>query len=187
MNFEQLKQSYYHRVAIGPFEFPTYSVIGSDIVLHLPVLEYYASQCKHVTEFGVREGHSTVALLAGAPVLSVDIEHSPIVDLLKTLDLPHKWDFIKSSTLDVTVGETDMLFLDTLHTYDHLSKELARHGHLARKYLAFHDTFTCGDKDLSGPNPNVEGINRAIEEYCQGWKTVYRTKVNNGLWILERV
>jgi len=41
--------------------------IGNDIRGHLPTLKYYASISRHVTEFGIRGGTSTVALIAGRP------------------------------------------------------------------------------------------------------------------------
>lgn len=192
--FHALKQSLYHRVAVGPFEMPVQALLGSDIVLHLPVLEYYASLCEHVTEFGVRDGHSTVALISGCKgvVHSYDIEESPAKPVLKSLQLPCKWEFHLGDTgsADLQVTETDLLFLDTLHTYDHLSRELLHHGRKARKFLAFHDTFTCGAFDLSGPDPRARGILPAIEEFIQKYpgeyETCYRTDCNNGLWILRR-
>lgn len=181
---------------MGPFEQQTTQLLGSDIVLHLPVIEYYASLCEHCTEFGVREGHSTVALIAGCKgdVVSYDIEHSPVVDLLRSIKLPCKsWAFKLGDTgsAALEMEETDFLFIDTLHTYEHVSKELALHGRKARKYLGFHDTFTCGQRDLSGPDPNVRGIMPAIQEFLAQfpgqYRTVYQTERNNGMLIVERV
>jgi hypothetical protein len=39
----------------------------SDINEHLPLLRIYGSLVDHITEFGVRHGNSTVALLASKP------------------------------------------------------------------------------------------------------------------------
>jgi cephalosporin hydroxylase len=196
MNFESLKQNCYHRVAVGPFEGNTSVVVGSDIVLHLPVLEYYASLCETVVEFGVREGQSTVALLSGRPkkVLSFDIERSPIVTRLLHMQLPCEWGFQQLDTGSAEVAdqvpECDMLFVDTLHTYDHVTKELFLHGRKAKKFLAFHDTYTCGERDLSGPNPNAKGILPAINEFMDvfpgEYETAFITNACNGLWIIKR-
>lgn len=193
-HFQALKQNYYHRVAVGPFEQTTTQLLGSDIVLHLPVIEYFASRVRHCTELGVREGHSTVALLSGCKgrVASYDIERSPIVDLLDAIQLPCEWVFHRADTGDprLQIEETDFLFIDTLHTYEHVSKELALHARLARKYLGFHDTYTCGKFDLSGPDPSVVGILPAISEflarYPNEYRVVYETNVNNGMVIYER-
>ncbi len=194
-SFEELRNDYYHRVAIAPDEpYPT-RLFYSDIVLHLPVLEYYASLCEHVTEFGVREGCSTTALIAGCKgvVNSYDIETSPVVSLLSRTRLPcARWEFRQQNTVapGFIIPPTDFLFIDTLHTFDHVRQELAIHGRQAGKYLGFHDTYTCGELDKSGPDQNAPGILPAIytflAQYLNEYKTVYRTNVNNGLWILSR-
>ena len=194
-HFELIKQSFYQQVAVTPGSpRPTQAVL-SDIVLHLPVLEYYASLCNHVTEFGTRGGCSTAALLAGCKgeVHSYDIEVTPAVRLFENMDLPCKWHFHVGDTgsPQTNVAQTDMLFVDTLHTYEHVIKELTSHGRKAGMFLAFHDTFTCGELDLSGPDPTAKGILPAIEEflamYPNEYHTVYRTDCNNGLWVLKRV
>jgi hypothetical protein len=193
--FERVCQSVFHRVAVGPHELPTPSVFGSDIVLHLPVLEYYASLCRHVTEFGVRDGYSTIALLSGCrgEVHSYDLVDPPARPLLSAIELPCSWVLHLGDTgsPDLVVGETDFLFVDTLHTYAHVTQELAHHGRKARRYLGFHDTFTCGMVDRSGPDPNARGILPAIHEflarYPGEYRTVFHTDRCNGLWVLERV
>lgn len=192
--FKSLKDSYYHRVAIAPSEERTATLQYSDIVLHLPVLEWFASHCDTVVEFGVREAHSTVALLAGCRgvVRSYDCDESPMVGFLKSIALPCQWEFHVADTGDpnLLIGRPDMLFIDTMHTYDHVSKELRNQGDKVRHYLAFHDTFTCGNQDMSGPDKSAKGIMPAIEEFREyslsNWKTVYETTCNNGLLVLER-
>ena len=195
-DFETLKQAAYHRVACGPFEQPTRELSLSDIVLHLPVLEYYASKCDHVTEFGVRDGQSTLALIAGCKgdVRSYDIAWSPIVETLYTMSLPCLWKFRQidtgSSYHASVVGETDFLFVDTAHVYDHVRRELALHGRKARKFIGFHDTYTCELNDISGPDPKAEGIGRAIREFLDehgDYREVFKTNVCNGLLVVERV
>lgn len=198
MDFQQLKQQRFQQVPVDPFCKRTTELIYSDCVAHLPVLKYFASLCDRVMEFGTRDGHSTVAFIDGCPgtVISVDIERTKIVDLLENTPLPcSRWKFIQADTSkiidDVDTDECSLLFFDTLHTYEHLKKELAVHGRKAWSYIAFHDTSTCGQKDLSGPNPNSIGILPAIEEflakYPGEYRTVYRTEENNGLWVLERL
>lgn len=194
-HFETLKQDYYHRVAVGPFELPTPSLAGSDIVLHLPVIEYYASLCGHCTEFGVRNAHSTVALIAGCKgdVVSYDIEHSPAVDLLRGMKLPcRSWSFRLGDTGAPLpdMAETDFLFLDTLHTYDHVRRELALHGRKARRFLGFHDTHACGEYDRSGPDPRARGIVPAVREFLASYpgqyRVAYHTSACNGMTIYAR-
>lgn len=196
MTFDELRNYYFH---LTPYEPGAVKLNEySDIVLHLPVLQYYASLCEHVTEFGVRDAHSTVALLAGKPneLHSFDICRTRAIDLLEQMrnELPCRWVFTLLDTgypgTAHMVGDTDLLFIDTLHTYEHVKKELALHGRKARKYLAFHDTYTCGLRDLSGPDPHATGILPAINEflaqYPGEYETVYRTDANNGLWVLKK-
>lgn len=174
-------------------------VAYSDIVLHLPVLEYYASLCSHVTEFGVRDGHSTVAFASGlakpyhhTSLRSYDIERSAFVSRFATLEKPYllDWKFTQGDTSDpnLAVEETDLLFFDTLHTATHLSKELALWAKKARLFLIFHDTFTCGERDLSGPDPMALGIWPAIKEFLENnpgeYFNFYQTNHNNGLLVL---
>jgi hypothetical protein len=169
--------------------------VVSDVVLHLPVLEWFASRCNVCCEFGVRDCGSTSALLAAKRHLfSFDIEESPAVSMLKELTPPN-WTFTPLDTGDPDrahlVPPCDLLFVDSLHTYGHVSKELRLHGRKARKFLAFHDTafYASGLKDLTGPNPEAVGILPAIGEFIAIWgdySTVFRTERNNGLWVLAR-
>lgn len=214
MTFDELKLIYYNKIPHCPFFYEkrhkahfSDDLKYSDIVLHLPVIEWFASKCDVAVEFGVREGNSSIALLSGInkKLYSFDIERPSIVDVFKTLtwDTPQsvkqgvKWEFIKADsiaqeTVDL-VPECDLMMFDTLHTYDQLSKELKLHAHKAKRFLIFHDTYTSGEFDLSGPNKEAIGILPAIKEFklkaldCgDDWITVYETKANNGLIVLEK-
>lgn len=198
MDFQELKRQRFQQVPVDPFCKRTTELIYSDCVAHLPVIQYYASLCQSVMEFGVRDGHSTVALINGCKgtVVSVDINRTAIVDALENTLLPcSRWKFIQADTSkpidDVDAVDVNLIMYDTLHTYDHLKAELAEHGRKAWSYIVFHDTETCGLTDASGPNPKSIGILPAIEEflalYPGEYKTVYRTSENNGLWVLERL
>ena len=193
-DFDLFALSHYQRVPASPAEPKATELLFSDIVSHLPVLEFFASLCSHVTEFGVRDGSSTVALLKGCrgQVHSYDIERTPSVNRLQSMLLPCIWTFHQASTVQIEpIPETEMLFIDTMHFFEHVLKELQIHGRQAKRFLAFHDTFTCGHFDISGPNPNTRGILPAIElflaSYPDEYRTVYRTDACNGLWVLARI
>lgn len=171
MTFEELRQDYFHHVSCGPDEIKQNipNLPYSDIVLHLPILEWYASKCKHIVEFGVRDAFSTVAFLFGLPeggsLLSIDIQESGTLRAMKNMDLGTKrWEFRLASSIDpsLDIGTPDLIFFDTLHTYEHLDKELKLHIGKLPTYLAFHDTHTCWTTDRTGGG--AEGIGRAIEE-----------------------
>jgi hypothetical protein len=163
----------------------------SDINEHLPTLKRYAEECEHVTEMGVRHIVSTYALLMGKPkvLISYDImpcNWRPLAEAVK--DDTH-FEFKLADTLDVTIDETDLLFIDTLHNYDQLTKELALHGNKARKHLIFHDTTSYEWIGESYRGRKERGIWPAINEFLKAnphWSIKERYKNNNGLTILER-
>lgn len=148
----------------------------SDIYLHVPVLREYASQCGTVTEMGMRHGVSTIALLHGCVnVTSYDLVPSPMASIL--LRLCPGFSFIEGDSCSVSIRETDLLFIDTLHTYGQLRAELIRHASKARRWIVLHDTETFG----------VE-LAPAIRELLAGgqWTVKERRTANHGLTVLER-
>lgn len=165
----------------------------SDINEHLITLRYYADQCKHVTELGVRKGVSTWAFLSSMAkrVVSVDVNHpdengGSLQEMRDaSIEAGIDFTFILANDLNIELEETDLIFFDTLHTYGHLSKELILHSGKARKYIIFHDTTQYATVGVDGG----EGIERAIREFLTQnpvWtiKEVYTN--NNGLVILEK-
>lgn len=162
---------------------------SDDIREHLPTLTKYADQCEHVTEMGFRIGTSFCALLLAQPrkLITYDIElpAEPVQDLLNVAG-DTQCVFHEASTLDVEIEPTDMLFIDTLHTYTQLKKELELHGNKSKKYLMFHDTVTFGKRGEDGKEP---GLMDAIAEFClinPHWHVAKHDLNNNGLLILER-
>lgn len=152
----------------------------SDINEHLPILREYADKCESVTEFGVRGCVSLHAFMASKAkkVVAYDILDVAVPDCPKLT-------FICADVLKVDIEPTDLLFLDTVHTFSQVRAELFWHADLVRKFLIFHDTEIFGRKGEDGG----PGINRAISEFLaenQAWSEVYRTDKNNGLTILER-
>jgi hypothetical protein len=118
----------------------------SDIFEHMPTLKEYASRVEHITEFGVRTGRSTIALLAGKPQImhSYDIDGQTFgnnelyTKLAKEQGTDFK--FIIADDRKVEIEETDLLFIDTNHTYEQLNTELSLHANKVRRYIILHDT-----------------------------------------------
>jgi hypothetical protein len=160
-----------------------YKSVHGDIEEHLDTLLSYAKQSESITEMGVRFVVSTWSFVLGQPkkLISIDIDDvrsylSPVFDICKSLDIDFK--FIQGDTLQIDIEETDLLFIDTLHTYDQLRGELNRHGNKAKKWIIFHDTETFKD------------MVPAIDEFLSENKHWYRKEVftnNNGLTVLERI
>ena len=158
---------------------------SSDINEHLPTLRDLATDCKHVTEMGVRYIVSTWAFIEGNPktLVSIDIKHPSYyggdiseverVCTEKGIDFT----FIESDSRKVKLNKTDLLFIDTDHTYELLKEELSLHGGNVKKYIVLHDTVSCKDE-----------IMPAIEEFlAKGvWKVYKHYENNNGLMVLSK-
>lgn len=164
----------------------------SDINEHLSVLKKYSEKCNRVTEFGVRRGTSTCALLMGKPKImkSFDIEKKDKLPLKKYEKFAKEngidFKFYVKNVLDIKIDETDLLFIDTLHTYSQLYQELYLHGNKAQKFIIFHDTVTYGEIGENGLKP---GLMKAIKEFMKNnpeWKMKENLKNNNGLVIIDR-
>lgn len=163
----------------------------TDINEHLPLLKELADECNSVTEFGTRNGQSTRAFLASkiniikAYDLSLDTTVQKLFDYAK--DKGKDVSYIQADVLNLEIDNTDLLFIDTWHTYEQLQQELNIHGNKANKYLAFHDTHTYGTKDENG---NKLGLLPAILEFLSKnhhWKIKLHKTNNNGFTVLERI
>ena len=157
----------------------------SDINEHLPTIKKYACLCDTIVELGVRGMVSTWALLAGLPLImtSIDIvdpsEHGG--DVKETHEMATNegiiWRFKKESSLDVKFRRIDLLFIDTIHSYDHLSQELKLHSPHTVKYIIMHDT-------------NFPEMQKAIQEFLTNnndWKVKEVLTVMTGLTVLQRI
>lgn len=170
-------------------EYDAWCATASDINEHLPTLRALAEQCEHVTEMGVRTGASTRAFLASKRVLRsydlyLDSEVQAWFDLANLLGRDAV--YTKADVLTIHIDETDLLFIDTLHNYDQLRQELARHSSKVRRFMVFHDTETFGHRDEMGTGP---GLAPALEEFLgqtTQWRLQHRYTNNNGLTVLQR-
>jgi dolichyl-phosphate-mannose--protein O-mannosyl transferase len=99
------------------------------------------------------------------------------------------------------IEETDLLFIDTLHTYAQLRGELAKHADRIRKngVIILHDTVTYGHQDepiyphaspLARPTyKGKSGLLMAIDEFIDAnnkWRIELIRQNNNGLTVLRR-
>lgn len=180
--------------------------ISSDINEHLPTLKRYASECKTVTEMGVRFACSTWAFLEARPekLNCYDINYEffrPSEYLLNKMSELYnvEFEFITADSLKTDIENTDLLFIDTLHRYEQLIGELNKHHKNINKYIILHDTtlFEHRDEELyehasdivKNTNSDKKGLSVAISDFLsnnKNWqvKEVYTNC--NGLTILER-
>ena len=174
-----------------------------DINEHLPTLKSYSEKYNHITEMGVRWGSSTIAFLAGntSKLISYDIqitnEINHIINLSKTIDT----DFIfnKQDTLSIDIETTDVLFIDTLHTYNQLYNELTKHSEKVKHHILLHDTISFREKDevlynhasnlVKNMSNTKKGLYAAVIDFIStnnDWYIEKEYDNNNGLMVLSR-
>lgn len=199
----EFKEFYQERLQSKPWDWernprgfpPEQGHVSSDIAAHLPLLQYFASQCEHITEFGTRGCFSTSAFIAGCQlnglVVSYDIHSNSIIQYLQELNkkkkLPCRWVFEQKNTIseDCRIEPTELLMVDSLHNYYQVSSELKKHGRQVQKYLVFHDTYSQGLESVDRPGEG--GILKAIIEYTENeWNLIYQCDFNHGLMVYER-
>lgn len=157
---------------------------------HLPLLKHLSTGLSHVTEMGTRDVTSTWALLAAKPdkVVSIDWNRPPICVPAEALEQARQFaeeagigfDFIEGDTTDLQIEITDLLFIDTWHTYEQILLELLLHSDQVRRYIVAHDTneryfpgMSCGIEDFLNLNPQW-----VLKEYQDQFP---------GITVLERV
>lgn len=176
--------------------------IPSDINEHLPVLLEYANNVKTIAEFGTRFAVSCYAFALSNPqrLICVDLvktnEADEFCQLCKHESINLRFDVADTTKYDLE--QVDLLFIDTLHTYSQLKKELSMHNFKVNKYIILHDTISYGFKDdmLVDEHPNrfeidnsKKGLIPAVMEFLQDHREWYHLKTysnNNGLTILAR-
>ena len=178
----------------------------SDINEHFPAMIQYGSECETITEMGVRGICSTWAWLATGPkkLISYDMNHpskwggdiQSVYDTAAAYGL--NFEFKLADVLKIEIDETDLLFIDTWHTYDQLKKELELHSNKVKKYICFHDTTSYEFKDEISAHENTwvgetsgKGIWPAIEEFLElnkdKWIIEERFMNNNGFTVIKRL
>jgi len=176
----------------------------SDINEHLETLYNLAQECQNIVEMGVRWVSSTWPLLLSKPnkMISYDIvRHPNISEVINYAnEYSINYDFVEADVLKLQIEQTDLLFIDTLHTYNQLTEELQLHSSNVSKYIVLHDTEHFGRIDESiynhasdlvkKMNPSKQGLMTAVEDFLttdkgQSWE-IYRVyKNNNGLTVLK--
>jgi cephalosporin hydroxylase len=161
----------------------------SDINEHLPTLLQLANECNHVTEFGVRWGASTCAfMMSAARLVSYDIvQHPAALRLFEVaFEEGRQAEFIQADTLKLgAIDETDLLFIDTLHTYDQLWQELFTFHNSVRKYIVLHDTVTFGERGEDGGAGLMQAVRGFLTMFPR-WEIKQHYQNNNGLMVLGR-
>jgi|GEM_PF-2105397 len=186
-------------------QFKIHSETPSDINEHLPAIYEYAKKCDHVTEMGLRWVSSSWAILRANPkkIVSYDIIKDPNVQQLVDASAEYgiNFHFIEQDVLKADIEQTDMLFIDTWHTYKQLFAELNLHAGKVRKYILFHDTvsyalvdegtYDCLSDIALAMTTEKQGLVAAINDFLvteegKKWEIERVYSNNNGLTIMKR-
>lgn len=110
-----------------------------------------------------------------------------------------EFEFILGDSLKIDILNTDLLFIDTLHTYNQLLGELKKHSINVNKWIILHDTVSFGSCDehiyehaseiVKNTTSDKKGLIEAVNDFLKENKNWIIKEVftnNNGLTILER-
>lgn len=185
--------------------FEQHKVKPSDINEHLETILEFSKECSHITEMGVRWVSSTWPMLLSNPkkMISYDIVTYPhikeVLNLSKEYNIDYQ--FIQADVLSIEIEPTELLFIDTLHTYNQLVSELELHSDKVSKYIILHDTEHFGRIDeeiyqhasnqIKYKNKSKAGLMTAVEDFIEtekgkSWNIFKIFTNNNGLTILKR-
>lgn len=187
----------------------------SDLNEHLPVLRELAKQSRAAMEIGIRSIESTWGVLMGLSengrsvksYIGVDLDVPPFNRLeapraaAKENGIAFRFLQMNDMNLDL-LGQVDLLFIDSLHTYCHLRFELDKFSPRVNKFIALHDTSQpWGDENDSEYHGDYSEYNNAYDCSKKGlwpavqdflasnpeWTLLHRYENDHGLTVLQRV
>ena len=176
----------------------------NDISGHLSFLRELSRSCGSVCEMGVRRCVSSWAFLLGLAessarnkeLLCIDIEAADISDLVlwgRNLAPPVNVSMLVADSRKVELRrDYDLVFIDTLHVYGQLKKELFSHEARARRYICLHDTEVDrnqGEVLRKGMDVARVSLETGIQEIdlCRGlWPAVTEFLENFPDWVMLR-
>ena len=157
---------------------------GDDYMLVHGEIKRRLKDCDSYTEFGINQGATLAAALLEDPstVRAYDIKlgwYSDANQLFENYTSEHSIDYgvTEGDTLKFEIKPVDLLYIDTLHRYDHLIKELAIHAKQVNKYIIFHDTAA------------QPGLKKAVKEYVaehNEWHIITDCNDNVGFMTIKR-
>ena len=195
----------------------------NDLTPYCPLLDHMAAHVSSVVEMGIGPLNlglnSTWGLLHGLyrseiknpkKYVAIDYpQHIPNNPLNTHIfyaqniarELGIDFNFIEANSIEVSIEETDLLFIDTDHRYQHLIQELILHSPKVKKYIIMHDTsgFYGHREDLPYDHEKRGELKNSPEKYglwpCvvdflndnKEWKLLHRYEDNSGMTIIERI
>jgi len=171
---------------------------GSDINEHVQTLRNLATSCKSVFEIGISRMEATWGFLHGLKDGSTYIStnyRSPNKELLTRAKIlaaekEIKFSFICKGDNLLEIEElepVEMMFVDGLHTYCHVTYQLEKFSPLVSKYIAFHDTSEpWGDSDDTEYRGDYSEYPETYDKTKRGvWPAVVDFLVRHPEWTLK--
>jgi hypothetical protein len=162
--------------------------VKRDLEEHLEFLRDIAKDCDHITEVSKRK-ESFVAFAASRPkkFVSHNIEPHGLMDYLKEVIPETDFQMTTSSTDEVqSIEETDLLFIDTRHTYATLSEELRKFSPSVKRFIICRGTVTNGERGEDGG----AGIMVALRDFMKDhpeWSVIHHRTNQYGMTVLGRL
>jgi cephalosporin hydroxylase len=170
-------------------EFREYCITKSDINQHLPWISEIAEKCKHATELGAGQARSSRAFLRHDIELhSYDYKmYDDVVEYFERVRAAGRNATLHiENTLEANIAPTDVMLVDSYHSYDQVMGELKLHAPKVRKYIFFHDTTLYEHRGQCG---EYRGVWDAVQEFLNknpDWELIERRMNNNGMTLIGR-
>jgi hypothetical protein len=159
-----------------------------DLNEHVRKLYELSSQCSHATEITHRR-ESTVGLLGAKKIVSYNAESDALLPRLAMKFPLILTPYSLNSPLP-PIEETDMLFLDTIHTAMRLYAELTTYHTKVRRWIVMHDTQLYRETGEPIDGKETPGLlvalRRFMKEFPQ-WSVLYHTDKQYGLTVIGKL
>ena len=154
-------------------------------------IKKYLPHCSSYMELGTHQGGtaSTALLCKPSKVVLVDIDLSRYRKFLEPIAVQFcAENLIEFKTIETdstslaAFNMTDMLVIDSLHTPQHMMKELNFHGLNTSKYIVAHDTSVINGR-------SDDSLFKCMQFYASQnqWEIIERGVVNVGYTVMRRV
>lgn len=163
---------------------------GMECVYHHEILRELTvnEKVSRVAECGVFQGWST-ALFMTCEIESlcsyeIDFQHiAPLFLTFMQVKGDIDWSLTAHNSVSEPINPADLVFLDTVHTYEFVKQEIALQAPRASKFVAVHDA--------NYPIDNThKKVRDAVVEYAEKsngiWRVVLDSKHDTGFIVIER-
>lgn len=165
--------------------------VVSDVFMHCPTIREFSRRCESVTELGLNSSGVCIAALAGQPPKYIgygkDKKHVEVLAGKLPEDVGKTHVRLRvGDSLKIQIQPTELLILDTYHSYTRLKQELLKHAGNVTRYLMIVNSYAFAVRGEDGASP---GIMDAVAEFLKDhkrWSIVHNETKNNGLLVLQR-